>query len=688
MNPSQNKQLPEQLDVGALLTNDIYRIPMYQRNYAWEEGEITQLIQDVVDYQKDHQGQNYYIGTLVVFKCPDGAYETIDGQQRLTTLTLLAAWLKNNMGAVKNFTWPGQPNLAFENRKNSHETLAAIFMCTNGEDPAQTLASDSINEAMLNGYRIIGQVLPRLVKEDARQSFANYLLQNVQIMRVEVPSDTDLNHYFEIMNSRGEQLEKHEVLKAKLLSVLDNGIDDPTEKPQSKACLNLIWEACANMERYVQAGFSPEQRTAVFGSTWDKLDTSNFDELRKKLYPDQGTEAATDSSCRSLSKIISAPLSSAEKNKDKNEDAPQRFNSVINFPNFLLQVLRIYLNNLRGSNLADTSKTTIEVPLDDKRLISSFEQHFLNQDESNVERIKEFAFALLRCKYLYDHYIIKREFIREKDGWSLKRYKQSDSKPSYVNTFGEDEDSNGKNRQVLMLLAAFHVSTPTQAYKHWLSGALNWLYRQSKLIEATPYLHALESLANAFMRDRFLDSIGKTEYSEIIFLNLGESKAASANGNTWESCLSYGFIENNFVFNYLDYLLWRQEKDSDKKIADFEFTFRSSVEHFYPQHPISSSPWNDGQLNSFGNLCLISHAKNSRLSNYMPKAKKEHYALGAIDSVKQYLMMAAMGKKDEWTEDTMLGHQAHMIAMLKTALNGSTDSGNQPDSAEASSQSC
>lgn len=131
MNPSQNKQLPEQLDVGALLTNDIYRIPMYQRNYAWEEGEITQLIQDVVDYQKDHQGQNYYIGTLVVFKCPDGAYETIDGQQRLTTLTLLAAWLKNNMGAVKNFTWPGQPNLAFENRKNSHETLAAIFMCTN-----------------------------------------------------------------------------------------------------------------------------------------------------------------------------------------------------------------------------------------------------------------------------------------------------------------------------------------------------------------------------------------------------------------------------------------------------------------------------------------------------------------------------------------------------------------------------
>jgi uncharacterized protein with ParB-like and HNH nuclease domain len=52
--------------------------------------------------------------------------------------------------------------------------------------------------------------------------FCNYFFEKVTILRILVPEDTDLNHYFEIMNSRGEQLEKHEILKAKMLEVLED----------------------------------------------------------------------------------------------------------------------------------------------------------------------------------------------------------------------------------------------------------------------------------------------------------------------------------------------------------------------------------------------------------------------------------------------------------------------------------
>ncbi len=59
-----------------------YLVPMYQRNYAWGEGEITQLLQDVLDYQQklvSGKGpQTYYIGTLVVFARDDGSFEVID----------------------------------------------------------------------------------------------------------------------------------------------------------------------------------------------------------------------------------------------------------------------------------------------------------------------------------------------------------------------------------------------------------------------------------------------------------------------------------------------------------------------------------------------------------------------------------------------------------------------------------
>ena len=72
----------KQLKIQELLEDNVkYLIPMYQRNYAWEETEIRQLIQDIVDYKKKNTNQSYYIGTLVVFKRPNNVYEVIDGQQ-------------------------------------------------------------------------------------------------------------------------------------------------------------------------------------------------------------------------------------------------------------------------------------------------------------------------------------------------------------------------------------------------------------------------------------------------------------------------------------------------------------------------------------------------------------------------------------------------------------------------------
>ena len=55
------------LNIQKLLSESEYRIPIYQRNYAWSIPEVTQLIQDIADYAKENENDNYYIGTLVVF---------------------------------------------------------------------------------------------------------------------------------------------------------------------------------------------------------------------------------------------------------------------------------------------------------------------------------------------------------------------------------------------------------------------------------------------------------------------------------------------------------------------------------------------------------------------------------------------------------------------------------------------
>lgn len=662
-------KLIKTFSVKALLSDSSrYLIPMYQRNYAWGEAEITQLVQDVIDYHKKsndvidynkNSNDVYYIGTLVVFRRENGHFEVIDGQQRFTTLSLITLYLRNE-GYFKEEVpmWPKdwKPNIEFESRPKSSRTFDALY----SDQERDSLTSDVYNESILNGYDLISEVLKKVLDGITLSVFVNYLLNNVQIMRVEVPHDTDLNHYFEIMNNRGEQLEKHEVLKAKMMAVLNN-IEEKVTRDSCIHVLHRVWEATANMERYVQYGFSPDERSRLFGDKdWGSFCVNNFNDLTERLPLCEG-RSSEEGEAWSIKKILETPMNTeVDKTPIGFNETPDRFNSVINFSNFLLHVLRVLMER--------------DIPLDDKQLLSEFEEHILKAEDS-VERVKKFVYALLKSKFLFDQYVIKRDFANGEDGWSLKRMKWYDGgdrtktgRFNFVNSFGDDPQSDsGINRQILMLLSAFHVSTPTMVYKHWLNGALHYLYWIDN-VDANSYLNALEKLASAFVFDRFLAEGAGRDYFSMIFASAGESANLIQRAEISESKLRFGNIENNLVFNYLDYLLWCEFKGGDERIAKYKFTFRSSVEHFYPQHPKEGhKSLEDKDLHSFGNLCLISHSKNSTLSNSMPTAKKEHYKI-SIDSIKQHMMMNYLDGpafRNTWNAETIADHYNKMLDVLK-----------------------
>jgi|GEM_PF-84857 len=638
------------LSLKQLLNGDThYIIPIYQRNYAWGESEITQLIQDIIDYTPEgelNSNKNYYLGTLVVDERDEDSrtvFETIDGQQRLTTLSILVSVIKHNYPYI-DVSWFDQINLDFESRKSSKVTLKAMF---NGHFSTLVNYNDSIK----NGYELAKKILPIKLAENylSIEDFCQYFFENVKILRVPVPEETDLNHYFEIMNNRGEQLEKHEILKSNLLELIyESGGQD---KNLVLECFNLIWEACSNMEKYLQYGFSPEQRDKLFGKNdWNRLEINDFDEMFAKVGPSLKS-MQVESDDLPVSEIIAGkkPI----KIIPVTDENPDRFNSVINFQNFLLHVLRI--------------QTKKDIALDDKRLLKTFDEE-IKLAEDKVLFVKVFAFNLLKSKFLFDKFIIKREYIAGTDKWSLKRLKwYENNKVSYVNSFGEEanEKDNEVNRKILMLLSMFHVSTPTLVYKHWLNAALDYVFSN---IEVTPagYSNYLESLARAFLFDRFL-AIDPIDYYTVIYTNSGipQNKLVDI---TFDN-LNYGRIVNNLVFNFLDYLLWRELGDKHPVvIKNFEFTFRSSVEHYYPQNPIGDYDKLDPiSLNSFGNLCLISHSKNSRLSNFMPIAKKQYYAENNIDSIKQYIMMNEYNP-EQWNAESISDHASKMIDLLSRQI--------------------
>lgn len=412
---------------------------------------------DINDYSKE-KNQNYYIGTLVVFEKERGEFETIDGQQRLTTLSILLSVLKNEFNMDISF----KHLLSYESREISTKTLEYIYK-------GEISDKENINSFMEDAFKNLKNILSKQVENT--KDFTNYLLNNVIVLRVEVPKDTDLNHYFEIMNNRGEQLEKHEVLKANMLSQLDYN---------ERKIFNIIWEACSDMNRYIQYGFTPSQRDEIFGINWNcfKVESfEDFEEIFEKIFIEEEKYLDIDTILNDFNK--------QDIEKNENEEKPDRFLSTINFQNFLLHVYKITKD--------------IKIPLDDKKLLELIEY-------KDKEFVKSFCVNILKIRFLFDSYVIKRAFLQAQDEWSLKKaYKYKDKNKNnkhslqYKNSF-EDENIN---KQILMILSMFHVSNPSQNYKYWLNGVLNILYKNID-IDGEEYLKKLENLAKKFLKNIYL----------------------------------------------------------------------------------------------------------------------------------------------------------------------------------------
>lgn len=701
---SNNTPEPKFYDIKKLLTEDSYVIPMYQRNYAWADQEINQLIDDVLDYQtKGSNNDNYYIGTLVVYQQKDGSYEVIDGQQRLTTLSLLAIYLKNNNNSdepVLSWYQTDSLNLSFECRDKSTYTLQALFnktLSNNGKHLANK-KEDKINSAILNGYKIIEKTLESKVgeRDTTLKAFSDYVSHNIKILRVEVPEHTDLNHYFEVMNNRGEQLEKHEILKSHLLSAVQND-------SQLITVINTVWEGVSNMEKYIQTAFNTNLRAKIFGKDWKEFRLSGFDDLTKcfvedKLEKDsqrkeQEVEATDEDQPMSILQVLSSDKRFSTEDDEQGDDS-ERFRSVITFPSFLMQVLRVYIHgkkqikpmDLLGEHDRGLQSKTIR--LDDKALLDEFESHILK----DADTVKDFIFYLLKCKFLFDKYIIKRQYLNGDESWELKKYLKSNSNSaSYNNTFGnstgeEDDDSSseGFNKQIIMLLASFHVSIPSMSYKYWLDGALHWLVNHSSEegLSADDYLSYLTNMADSFLFDRYLAE-EQLDYYDIVYENGCQPQGKPDNTQSInDKFLRYGQIRNNFIFNYLDYLIWQDKGGAKGKYQDFEFSFRSSVEHFYPQTPDGIDGMTKYDLDSFGNLCLITHSQNSSFSNKPPLEKLgsiKHKYLDTNEKGKGFpnlkMVELAEGLKGQWTSENqevsiysnlIKEHERNMVRLFVT----------------------
>ena len=416
-----------------------------------------------------------------------------------------------------------------------------------------------------------------------------------------MPEDTDLNHYFEIMNTRGEQLEKHEILKAKLLSVFKDNTG-------TIEFYSRIWDACSDMGKYLCP------KTLKTNNQENKTGNFTIEDVIKNADCKPGNN-------------------NGQNNSQEDNIAEDRYRAIIDFPNFLLLVLKLM-----------DDKTV----LDDKKLLDEFDKKL--KDHLLVEKFFE---KLLTARFLFDNYVLKRELSSGK--WILNSLSKENGKEDLKNTF--DDDS--KNKQILMLLSMFEVSFPNYSYKSWLFDVLKYLTEQPCSINlwCDVYCNNSDCLSQWYniVADnyiKFLEAYANERRNK----HAGIENADSVKPNDFKA-FDKGTYVPNFIFNLLDYKLWKKGKDKD-----FEFTYRDSVEHFYPQNPISGESIKN--VNSFGNLCLITSDMNSRLNNLLPLAKRDIWKASKSQQSIKLSKMLEMLETKAWNEDAINKHKNEMLNVL------------------------
>lgn len=602
---------------------DEYIVPLYQRNFAWMEEQIRQLLQDIYDHHKDIG--NYYLGSLVVLQRNDGKYEVIDGQQRLTALNIIC----------KDLDITSRPCLHYDSRPEVEVFFNTLYNSDTCKDCYKNYQSNEYPKIkrLVDALRIVSETKIRNfegkevsfgdLSPQVRTDISNYLKNRVILVRVPLPSDTDVAAYFEIMNNRGEQLQPHEVIKALIMG-------DKSLSASQRSVFATIWDACSQMNVPIQRSLAIFRKDDSVGSLFG----ANYDSLKIELLDKYQTDVKEES-VKTIKDILSDnSIVVPSLKSDLNES---RYSSIIDFPNFLTYAFKLY----------DSS-----VELNGDKLSSAYQKV--------VSKLSpmEFIAQLLILRVLFDRYVVKVYAENEEDEnlqWVMHRpYLTREGSLKFKNTFSDNataDDSEPEGvlqKRIVKQLSMLQVSFRNRKYKNWLFNYLSWLHSN--------YKDKLESVSPESIIS-FLDSWIENYFTA----NIENSYIAEDNENV---LYRMGVETPHFLFNFIDYLYWLEKNEGNSliryvdEVKDFRFRYYNSVEH----HRAQSYSNEDIDADMIGNLCLISRRKNSSLNDKDPREK----ILGDVDSLqpKRRIMYQITKYENDWNKKQIIEHQKDIEQLI------------------------
>lgn len=613
-----------------------FKVPVYQRLFTWGEAQFDRLLDDLTEHFKDESNQPYYLGIITVVNREgkvvnrEGERILIDGQQRLTVITILTAMLRN---ANDDFPDNIRDYIDYEARPDDRESLTKIWV--NGPSWFNRLEEElqKILEVENISSRSMCEFIMHIKRNGDKWSSLwakakERLTLLVSLLPPEYTNDFKLqNEYFEKMNSAGKQLEPHEILKVRIC-----------EKNEDFD----IWNAI-------------EDFTVKYGG-----------------YKDGGT--CTDSPVCLLTAIL----------KDDNgwtkngmKDSIEKWRpSLIDFPMFLLHVQNI------------ASKGRLEkIPSDSHKLLECFG---CTPDKGLFLKTMRKYRAFLDQWII--HKEVASDMVQDEEGADNSQFKYWTQDGTYEVTHIDGVDvEKTENRlymnlkQLQMALYAFEGDS-----QRWLIEAYNYCNNGEDSNSDVQTITIAEKLYCGLLK--YL--MKKTSFfgEDLSLCSEFEGKTIADNTITYHRTRNRAdFVYLDYLLWLLagekmvgDLGIFCEiPQEAMRAIKAFLPRANRSIEHFHPQTDIFSEVslrkvWgeplaknSDDQVKDiFGNLALISAGRNSEFSNWPVNEKSAKIdrlvKRESIESIKLLLMRYDCdGKDEQWTPDKARQHANKMLKVIK-----------------------
>lgn len=629
-----------------------FSIPCYQRPYVWPDEDVLKLFDDIRNAYKNNQNTgkepHYFIGTVLT-SIENGVYELIDGQQRTTTLMLIAIAFKNlkiECCLAELAAFDHQPRLQFSIREQVQGLLGSLAELEGYQKPsAESIKSDIYLTRMDAALKVLTQQVDNL-GESERYELAEYIYNKVQWVNNVVPHQMDLNRLFATMNTSGIQLEQADILKSKLLNKISN----------DKHIFDGIWLACEHLDNY----FERNVRKIFSDSDWDNIQPESLAEFSYELFAKHDRETRENKpiglSIAGLHQQllnIEPPENTKDEPFDTYSDDVEKLKeetvycrTIIQFPLLLIHAYRIYL--------ARKSKPDIEPRLHSSRLLEIFESLI----QSSPEDIEEFILMLWRVRYQFDNWVVKwvERDDSDKQELALTTISGPTTDSPYINR-------SKKELSALVQLQSVRNFTGERSAQYWLSPFIGGLIsREVNRKDDNAALSLLETIDNQ------LSLVTDTQKNASFEITKGQKPEVA----TWKSQQDYfsepnGTAFEHYWFQKLEYLLWKNLKLSESSMDKYEqtkyksyrITSKNSVEHIHPQN---NSKLPQDWLHHFGNLVLLSPGENSSYGDKPESVKRaEFMKKESYDSLKSKHIFSLMADGGDWTDLKIQEHHRDMI---------------------------